>query len=110
MTGRPLDDLHKGQVSVVYPGYPRPKEGESEAAFDYRRDRDAAHLDGLLPVGTPRQRMIREPHAYILGLPVTKADPGAAPLVVWDGSHRMMREAMNGALAPHDPATGRIQM
>ena len=29
--------LHRGQVSAVHPGYPKPREGEGEAAFRYRR-------------------------------------------------------------------------
>lgn len=87
-----------GQVSVIYPGYPRPKKGESEAAFRYRRDRDAAHVDGLHPVGAARRRMLREAHAFVLGLPVNPAGPGASPLVVWEGSHEVMRAAFGEAL------------
>jgi len=83
-----------GQVSVCYPGYPRPMEGETEGAFRYRVRRDAAHLDGLHPVGTERRRHLREPHAFILGVPLTHADTGASPLVVWDGSHEMIRAAL----------------
>ena len=33
--------LHKGQVSAVTPGYPRPRDGESQTAFRYRETRDA---------------------------------------------------------------------
>lgn len=91
--------LHRGQVSVVYPGYPRPQAGESEAAFRYRRTRDAAHVDGLLAVGEDRRRMLRERHAYILGLPLTAAGPGASPMVVWEGSHLVMRGMFEAALA-----------
>lgn len=66
--------LHPAQVSVTYPGYPRPRAGETEAAFRYRLRRDAAHVDGLLPVGSDRRRMLHERHAYILGLPLTDSD------------------------------------
>ena len=45
--------------------------------------------------------MIREPHGFILGLPLTEADPDAAPLVVWEGSHEILRRAFAAALAPH---------
>ncbi|WP_397544533.1 hypothetical protein [Roseovarius salis] len=90
--------LHRGQVSVTYPGYPRPREGEGAAAFRYRRDRDAAHVDGLLPTGPARRRMLKERHAYILGLPLTDCGPGASPLVVWQGSHHVMRAAFRRAL------------
>ncbi|PKQ11737.1 MAG: hypothetical protein CVT70_12420 [Alphaproteobacteria bacterium HGW-Alphaproteobacteria-1] len=95
--------LHRAQVSVIWPGYPRPRAGEGAAAFRYRRARDAAHVDGLLPVGPARRRMLREPHAYILGLPLTEADEGASPLVVWEGSHHVMRRAFETALAGFAP-------
>lgn len=97
--------LHPGQLSIVRPGYPRPGAEESEAAFRFRRDRDAAHLDGLLAEGAARHRFIREPHAWILGLPLTACDAGAAPLVVWEGSHRIMAAALRAALAPHPAET-----
>ena len=93
--------LDRAQVSVVHPGYPRPRAGESDATFRYRRDRDAAHVDGLLAIGAARRRMAKETHAWILGLPLTATDPGASPLVVWEGSQRMMAEAFRDALAPY---------
>lgn len=96
--------LHAGQVSVIYPGYPRPREGEGEAAFGYRLNRDAAHVDGLLPVGAARARMMKERHAYILGIPLTDASEGASPLVVWEGSHAVMRAAFAAALDGIPPA------
>lgn len=91
--------LHRGQVSVTYPGYPRPRDGESDAAFRYRRNRDAAHVDGLLPTGPKRQRMLKERHAYILGLPLTDCTAGASPFVVWEGSHHIMRDMFTKAFA-----------
>lgn len=90
--------LHRGQVSIIYPGYPRPRDGEGEAAFRYRLKRDAAHVDGLLAVGSDRRRMLKERHAYILGLPLTDCDPEASPLVVWEGSHRIMHSEFQAAL------------
>ncbi len=90
--------LHRAQVSVVFPGYPRPRDGESEDAFGYRLRRDAAHVDGLLAVGPARVRMLKERHAYILGVPLNGADAGASPLTVWDGSHEVMRAAFASAL------------
>ncbi|MCA0869808.1 hypothetical protein LCL97_03130 [Seohaeicola saemankumensis] len=96
-----MPDLHRGQVSVVYPGYPKPRDGEGPGAFRYRQRRDAAHLDGLKPEGAARRRKIRECHAFILGLPLCEAPPGAAPLVVWDGSHEILRAALRRALAGH---------
>jgi len=95
--------LHEGQVSVVYPGYPRPRGAETEAAFRYRQKRDAAHVDGLLPIGPERRRMLRERHAWLLGLPLTETSPGASPLVVWEGSHHLMRRAFETALRATDP-------
>ena len=94
--------LHKAQVSVVRPGYPRPRRGESEAGLRYRRNRDAAHVDGLkMQEGPGRRRAVEEPHAYILGLPLNDAPIEAAPMVVWEGSHEIMRAAMTEALAPY---------
>lgn len=97
--------LHRGQVSVVWPGYPRPRAGEGEAAFRYRRKRDAAHVDGLRAVGPARRRMLTERHAFILGLPLSDCGPGASPLSIWDGSHAVMRAGLARALdavAPED--------
>ncbi len=91
--------LHPGQISAVRPGYPRPRQGESEAAFRYRRQRDAAHVDGLLAEGPARRRKLRERHAFILGLPLTDCDPGASPLSLWEGSHHVMRSAFARALS-----------
>ena len=90
--------LHRAQVSAVYPGYPQQDSGESDANHRFRRTRDAAHLDGLLAEGPDRRRHLREPHAFILGLPLTEAAPGAAPLVVWEGSHRIMGAALRARL------------
>ncbi len=98
--GLPVHRWDRAQVSVIYPGYPRPREGETEAAFAYRRDRDAAHVDGLKRVGRGRRRMLHEPHAFILGIPLTDAGPGASPLVIREGSHEIMREALDAILRP----------
>lgn len=85
--------LHRAQVSVVFPGYPRPRAGEGAAGFRYRLRRDGAHVDGLLPIGAERRRMLRERHAWLIGIPLTATDPGASPLVVWEGSHHVLRRA-----------------
>lgn len=95
-------DWDPGQVSVCRPGYPV-QEGESDAAFRFRRDRDAAHVDGLVPEGPARRRVLAEPHAFLLGLPLTDCSGGASPFVVWDGSHIVMARALSQALGP-DPA------
>lgn len=89
--------LDRAQVSVCFPGYPRPSEGESAAAFRFRRDRDAAHVDGLKRF-QGRRRRPGEPHGFILGLPLTEAPPDAAPFVVWEGSHEVIRRALRRRL------------
>lgn len=84
---------HRAQLSAVFPGYPGRDPHETDAAPGFRMRRDAAHLDGLLPEGPERRRHLREPHAFLLGLPLNLAAPGASPLVVWEGSHRLMAAA-----------------
>lgn len=96
------EPLHRGQVSVIHPGYPRPDPSESPAANAFRRNRDSAHLDGLLPIGPDKRRMIKEPHGWILGLPL--GGETASPLVVWEGSHLIIQAALRAALAPHPSA------
>ncbi|MDG1432084.1 MAG: hypothetical protein P8L68_12895 [Paracoccaceae bacterium] len=91
--------MHKAQLSVVYPGYPKPREGESEGAFNYRRKRDAAHVDGLHAVGPNRHRHLSEHHAYLLGLPITRASEGASPLVIWQGSHKIVQSWLSEELS-----------
>ena len=90
------EPLHPAQLSVIKPGYPQPSLAETEAAFRFRLNRDAAHLDGLIqqPDGA---RIMQEPHHWILGLPLNESD--ASPLVVWDGSHHILRAALIRALA-----------
>lgn len=83
------DHWHRAQLSVVFPGYPAQDAGDSDAAHAYRVTRCAAHVDGLHGEGTPLRRHLREPHAFILGLPLHTS--AASPLVVWSGSHALMR-------------------
>lgn len=94
---------HRAQLSVVFPGYPGRDPGESEAAHRFRRERDAAHVDGILAEGEGRRRHVREPHAFVLGIGLTAADRGASPLVVWEGSHAVMREGLAAAIRGADP-------
>ena len=102
----PPDIWHPAQLSVVFPGYPGRDADESDAAHRYRRDRGAAHLDGLHAVGPDKRRFLREPHGFILGLPLEACS--AAPLLVWPGSHRIMGDALRAAVAEdkagRDPA------
>jgi hypothetical protein len=86
-------------VSVVYDGYPKKDPQESEAAHKFRVNRCAAHMDGLhLEAG---RRIVREPHAFILGLPLNNSD--ACSLVVWRGSHLVMRVTLAEAVGSCDP-------
>ncbi len=96
-------DWEHGQVSVCYPGYPQRSMEESEAMHNYRRNRNAAHIDGLLPEGPARRRHLREFHGFILGLPMTQVPEGASPLVVWEGSHERIRCALTGAFGDLPP-------
>ena len=91
------------QVSICYPGYPQPMEGESSARARFRRERDAAHVDGLLPEGPQRRRHLREHHGFILGIPMVEFDAGAAPFVVWEGSHEIIREVFAERFAGVEP-------
>ena len=93
MLGLDSFEWDRAQVSVCYPGYPKPMNGESEAAYLYRQNRDAAHIDGLLPEGPDRRRHLREFHGFILGIPMLEYSAGASPCVVWQGSHEIVRQA-----------------
>lgn len=92
---------HPAQLSVVFPGYPQQDPSESDPAHRFRRHRDAAHVDGLLPEGPDKRRHLREPHGFILGLPLDHVV--ASPLVVWAGSHLLMRKAFQDAFAGVPP-------
>ncbi|HEU4619880.1 MAG TPA: hypothetical protein VFV10_17710 [Gammaproteobacteria bacterium] len=85
--------LDPGQVSVCFPGYPQPSPDEPESTFRFRRDHDAAHVDGLKRFDGRRRRP-GDRHGFILGVPLSKAPADAAPLVVWEGSHEVMRRAL----------------
>ena len=86
--------LDAAQVSVCYPGYPQRMDSETETAFRFRRDRDAAHVDGFLREGPDRRRHLRECHGFVLGIPMVEFDETASPLMVWEGSHELVRTAM----------------
>jgi hypothetical protein len=92
---------HAAQLSIVYPGYPERDAGESDANHRYRITRYAAHVDGLLPEGPLRRRYLKEPHAFILGLPLNRSD--AAPLMVWPDSHQIMARAFEALRTASDP-------
>ena len=91
--------LHPAQLSVVYRGYPARDAGTNDAAHSYLMKRDGAHVDGLL--GDATSRYLRDPHAFVLGIALTDAQ--ACPLVVYAGSHDIMREAFMVAYAGMPP-------
>lgn len=93
----------RAQLSVIYPGYPRKMAEETEAAFRFRLKRDAAHVDGLLPMGPARRRHLQEPHAFVLGLPLVETSANTSPMVVWEGSHHRMRAAFRSVLEDVPP-------
>ena len=93
------DKWDQAQVSVCFPGYPQKSDNESTSAFRFRLERDAAHVDGLLPEGPQRRRFLREHHAFILGIPMVEFDADAAPFVIWEGSHRIIYEALSQRLS-----------
>jgi len=101
--------LDQAQISVCYPGYPQPMPSESEEAFGFRQNRDAAHVDGFLAEGPKRRRFLREYHGFILGLPLVNFDEAASPIVVWEGSHKLVREAMVTRFSGHDVETWGMQ-
>ena len=90
--------LDRGQISVTYPGYPAFDGQESPAAHRYRVKRAAAHVDGLLATGPERRRFLHEPHQYVLGIPLGRSNAEASPLVIWEGSHRIIRAAFKSVL------------
>jgi hypothetical protein len=96
-------DWDKAQVSICYPGYPLRMSIEKEAAFKFRRDRDAAHVDGLLPEGPNRRRFLREWHGFVLAIPLLDYDNDASPFVIWEGSHEVVRGAFESLFLNHPP-------
>ena len=116
LTGPAVDFIHEhlglrafgwepAQISVCYPGYPKPMESEPEPAFRYRQKRDAAHVDGLLPEGPGRRRHLREYHGFLLGIPMVEADADASPFVIWEGSHEVNRASLRDAYEGRAPDT-----
>ena len=93
----------RGQVSICFPGYPLRDPDQSEASHRYRVARDAAHVDGLHAEGPERRRRVREHHGFILGIPLAAVQPGQSPVVVWEGSHHIMRAAFAEALRDVTP-------
>ena len=98
-----FDGWDSAQVSICYPGYPKKMNEESTAAFEYRKKRYGAHVDGIIPVGINKRRFLKEPHAFVLGIPLSDFNKYAAPLVVWEGSHKIIRSMIWEKLKNFDP-------
>lgn len=94
--------LHRAQASIMYRGYPKQGDDEDAAAFGFRLRRDAAHVDGLHRIMPGRRRLLKERHAWIMGIPLNDCD--AAPMTVWEGSHEVMRDALTQAYSGVAPA------
>ncbi len=101
----PAFDWDQAQVSICYPGYPKPMEGETIGQYNFRKNRDAAHVDGLRGTGQPKRRYVEETHAFVLGIPMAETSPDASPFVIWEGSHEIMRRALMSVLSDV-PSTG----
>ena len=96
---------HPDQISICYPGHPARDDYESGAAHCYRVKRSSAHVDGLHAERPEKRRRLRELHDFILGIPLDNIEGGAAPFVIWEGSHEIMREALHSAFRGLAPAT-----
>ena len=92
--GQDIFDWGLAQASVCYKGYPKQSADESDAGYRYRLKRDSAHLDGLKPVGETRKRKLQEFHGFILGIPLNEYPDQAAPFVIWEGSHIILRDML----------------
>jgi hypothetical protein len=97
--GQDQFDWGPGQISTCYKGYPKQDRNETTGMFNYRCNRDFAHLDGLKAVGANRRRMMQEFHGFIMGIPLNETPPKAAPFVIWEGSHLIFRDMLAKAFA-----------
>lgn len=91
-----------GQISVVFPGYPRHGAEDTDASFRYRLNRYAAHVDGLERTMPERRRRLSETHSFLLGIPLGDAGTEEGAFVVWRGSHEIMRAAFLALFEGHD--------
>ncbi len=80
------DDLDKAQISVCTKGYPK---DDGTAGFAFRQNKDAAHLDGLIKENN--RRFMQEYHGYILGIALNEVDAKSAPVIVYEGSHKIVQ-------------------
>ncbi len=91
--------LHRAQVSVCYPGYPRTSPDETPAAFGFRLNRDASpcrRASGGRPGSPP---LPERAAAYIWGFRSRKPVRMPRRWSLWQGSHRHMGKVFTEALA-----------
>ncbi len=83
--------LDRAQISVCTFGYPQKDSNDNdEIGYNFRKNRDAAHLDGLLKENN--LRFLREYHGYILGIGLNDVDEDSAPVVIYEKSHLYIKE------------------
>ncbi len=99
----PIKPLDQGQISAIFPSYPQIDPQQSTAANRFRQEHFAAHLDGLVPLGTQRRRHLTEQHSFILGISLTEHPPAAAPIMVWPGSHQRIQQWLINTLEGMPP-------
>ncbi len=97
------------QISVVTHGYPKQGEEETDAAYRYRLNRFAAHVDGLERIMPGRRRRLSETHGFLLGIPLADATAEQGAFVVWEGSHEVMRAAFRECFSGIPPQNWRDQ-
>ncbi len=97
-----LGAFDKAQLSIVRAGYPQADKHETKAALAYRRDRDAAHIDGLLKDAVAAGRYAREYHHYLWAIALHDGSLCTSPLVVWRGSHRLIQDSFRRFFADKD--------
>ena len=56
-----LKPYHKAQLSVIFPGYPKPRIGDSEAAFEYRRKEMRLTLMGFYQLVKKKDDILSSP-------------------------------------------------
>ena len=89
----PEKGFDRAQISTCVPGYPQPSVNESGTAFNFRLNKDAAHVDGVLPIN--KRRFLQEYHAFILGIPLTDIDINTSPFVIWEQSHSIIEQTFS---------------
>ena len=69
----------------------------------FRSRRFSRFLAEFNPIGKEKIRKLKEQHAFILGIPVTLSSKKASPLVVWEGSQKIVKHYFKKSLSNVDP-------